>query len=285
MSLRGLYTNVMDMSLNHALLEIKEVYGHTVDIMSKAKGLSKFGENTAVGTAFETVAGFQSTVANETYVSTNIIDTVISSSASDTQTVTIEGHTIDTSGNLTFSVQTATLTGQTPVTLTTPIARANRIYIGASGTFNSPQAAAVGIIAVYDNTDGQSAGGVPTTAAATKILIPAAGVQSQKCATSISSVDYWILTDFEAHVGGAGGNAAYVDVRVETRDVANGGLWRPLGNDIVIVPGAASPPPFKPIPNLIVPPNHDVRVRAKSDSNSADVTAEVTGYLAHIISR
>ena len=283
MSVRGLMSSTMSAELSHAILEIKRAYGDTVDVASKAKSLHKFGENEAVGTSFETLARFQSTTVNETYVSTNIIDSVVSSSASDTQTVTIEGHTIDASGNLTFSVQTATLTGQTPVTLTTPLARANRMYIGASGTFDSPQAAAVGVISVYDDTDGQTSG-VPTTAAATKLLILAGDAQTQKCATSISSSDYFIVTDFMARCVGAAGHAAYVDVRIETRDVANGGLFRPLGGDIVLTVGAGAPPDIRPIPYLIVPKNHDVRMRAKCNSNSADITAEISGYLAQVIS-
>ena len=37
---------------------------------------------------------FQGTVVNETFVSTNLIDSVVSSNGADTQTVQIEGHTI-----------------------------------------------------------------------------------------------------------------------------------------------------------------------------------------------
>lgn len=270
-----------DFNVQMAEAEILDTYGDTVSVTAKKKSLHKFGSNETVGTSFETVAQFQGTTANETYVSTNIIDSVVSSSGSDTQTITIEGHTIDGSGNLTFVSQDATLTGQTEVTLTTPLARANRMFIAASGTFDSPQAVAVGVIAAYDNTAGITSG-VPNTAAATKCVIIAGDTQSQKCATSISSTDYLIVTDIEAHVGDGGGSAAYVLVRLEKRDVFNGGVWVPVGNDIVVVLDTTSPDSARPLPYLIVPKNHDVRVRAKTNANTADLHAEISGFLAAI---
>ena len=78
-------------------------YGDRVSVYEKGKAITKFGTNSTVGTTYETVAQLQSTESNETFVTTNIIDSIVSSSASDTtQTITIEGHTIDGSGNLTF---------------------------------------------------------------------------------------------------------------------------------------------------------------------------------------
>jgi hypothetical protein len=256
-------------------------YGDTVSVFKKGKNLNKFGTNSAVGTAFETVAQFQGTTADETFVSTNLIDSVVSSSTSDTtQTIRVEGHTIDVSGNLTFTVQDAILTGQTEVTLATPLARCTRMSVKASGTFNTTPAALVGIVAAYDNTDGISAG-VPSTAAATKCLIEAGETQSQKCATSVSSTDYWFITTVDAGVGVAGGNAARILIRVEFRDVANGGAWLPLGRDLTLdidQNGVQQ----QESPFLIVPKNHDVRVRAKTDSNTAAVFAELRGFLAKV---
>ena len=274
------YTEPAD--VKWAELSILGTYGDRVSAAEKAKCLHKFGANIAVGASFETIADFLSTEGNETFVSTNIIDSIVSSNAGDTQTITVEGHTIDVSGNLTFVVQNATLTGQTEVTLTTPLARCVRMYVANSGTFDSPQAALAGEVVVYDNTDGITAG-APNTAAAGKCLIKAGATQSEKCATSISSVDYWLLTTFDAHIGDAGGSAAYVTVRIEIRDVANGGVWRPLGNDIVLAVGSTSPPTVEFKPYLIVPKNHDIRARAKCDANSASVTAEISGYLAKVV--
>ena len=254
-------------------------YGDTVSVAAKKKNLNKFGTNSTVGTAFETVAQFQGTTANESFVSTNLIDAVISSSASDTMTLTIEGHTIDGSGNLTFVTQDVAVTGQTSATLTTPLARATRAFVKNSGTFNSPQAAAVGTIYIYDNTDGDTGSGVPTTAAATKLLIAPTFTQSEKCATSVSSTDYWFITDFEAGIGNASGAADRVTFQLQFRDVANGGVWRPIGRDITVTVGQNGVS-FKFSPLGIIPKNHDVRVQARANASTAEVFAEIQGVLA-----
>lgn len=258
---------------------IETTYGDKVSVEVKGKFLNKFGRNNSVATSYETVQEFQGSEINETFVSTNLIDAVISSSASDTQTITVEGHTIDASGNLTFVIQDVTLTGQTSAALGTPLARATRAYIKPSGTFNSPQAAAVGNIAIYDNTDGDNGSGVPTTAAATKMLITAGNVQSEKAATAVSKDDYWIIRYFSAAIDDAAGPTTFIRLRMETRDVANGGVWRPMGREFVI---------FKTVgsvreefdPPLIVAKNHDWRAVAKCDGGSSSVYAEAGGYLA-----
>lgn len=255
--------------------------GYRVSPVSKAKGLDKFGSNATVGTSFETVAQWQGTVANETFVSTNLIDAAVSSSASDTQTITIEGHTINGSGELTFVVQNVTLTGQTPVALSTPLARATRAFVANSGTFDTTPPAMVGVLSVYDDTDGATSG-VPNTDAAVKLTIQAGEAQSQKAATSISHTDVWILTYLSAAVGNAGGSATRITIRVERRDVVNGGAWRPVGRNIVIrADGSGRTILYDPC--RYIPRSHDVRVLAKSDSNTAAIEVELGGYLAEIL--
>lgn len=267
--------------ISQAEAVVLSTYSDTVSVSQKNKNLNKFGTNTTVGTSFETVAQFQGTTANETFVSTNIIDSIVSSDAGDTQTIKVEGHTIDASGNLTFVVQDATLNGQTEATLTTPLARCTRMYVANSGTFDSPQSAIAGTVSAYDNTDG-IASGVPSTAAATKCIIEAGFTQSEKCATAVSSTDYWFITDFEAGIGNSGGAADRVTFRIEIRDVANGGVWRPLGRDIVVVVGQNGVS-FKFDPLGIVPKNHDVRVVARSNASTAEVFAEIQGILAVVV--
>jgi hypothetical protein len=266
---------------------VRSTYGDRVSVLAKAKDLSKFGRtSTNVGTTFVTVSEFQDAVTDETFVATNIIDAIVSTAAADMgKTFTIEGHTIDGSGNLTFVVQNATLDGsdgRTEAALSTPLARANRIYLTASGTFNSPQAAPAGNIAVYDNTDGITAG-KPDTDAAVKLILLAGDTQSNKAATSISASDYWFVTYFDGFVSDAGGNANRVSFQLQTRDVFNGGAWRPLGGDIVVFVGSTGIPPTPLKPFLIVPKNHDVRVVAKADSNTAAVSAEFGGVLAAVL--
>ena len=273
------------MNVTQAEAVVLSTYGDTVSVERKAKNLSKFGINFTVGTTFETVGQFQGTTANETFTSTNSIDRVSSDNTSNNGLVVqIEGHTIDGSGNLTFVVQEATLgtPATTPVTLPTPLARASRMFPKASGTFNAPQGDVVGNVYVFDNTAATgTTAGVPDVAAATKLMLVDQN-QSQQCATSISSTDYWFITSIDAGIGSAGGNAARVLVRLETRDVANGGVWRPLGRDLNIdidQNGVQQ----EESPYLIVPKNHDIRVRALTDANTASVFAEIRGVLAKVI--
>lgn len=272
---------LMDNDIAQAERVIYSTYGDRVSVAEKAKNLNKFGSNRAVGNAYETIAEFQGTTANETFVTTNLIDSIVSDNSGDTsQTIVIEGHTIDGSGNLTFVVQEKVLTGTTEATLSTPLARASRAYVKNHGTFGSAPTALAGNVYIYDNTDGISSG-VPVTAAATKIMILAGETQSEKCQTAISSEDYYLISYFSAEIGNAGALANYITVRIEIRDIPNGGAWRPLGRDIVLLPGANGRLlTFSPY--LIVPKNHDVRVRAKTDTNSAEIHAELGGYLAII---
>ena len=267
-------------AIGQAEAVVLSTYGDTVSVADKGKNLNKFGTNATVGNSFETVAQFQGSVANETYASTNSVLAIVSSNAADTQTIVIEGHTVDGSGNLTFTTQEATLTGQTPVVLATPLARANRAYVRASGTFNTYPADLSGTVSVYDSTDGET-GGVPDTDSAVKLVIEAGFTQSEKCATSVSQSDYWFITSFAAGIGDAGGSASRVTFRIEARDVANGGAWLPKGRDIVVnVDQNAGIEYLDPL--IIIPKNHDVRVRAKTDSNTAEVFAEIRGVLAVI---
>jgi hypothetical protein len=289
-------TNTAGIAANLALIEeimagteiaqaervVLSTYGDTVSVEAKAKNLNKFGTNITVGTTYETVARMQGTVANETFVTTNLIDSIVSSNAGDTtQTITIEGQTIDVDGNLTFVVQDAVLNGQTEVTLTTPLARATRMTVKASGTFGTSPAALVGTVYVYDNTDGIVAG-VPVTAAATKVLLDIDTTQSNKCATATSSTDYWFITEYECGIGNAAGPANRVTFKLERRDIKNGGAWVPVGREITVAVGNNSGA-FLFQPLAIIPPNNDVRVVAKTDSSTCEVFAEVQGYLALIL--
>jgi hypothetical protein len=272
-------------AVQYAERVVETTFGDRVSAWNKGKRLNKFGRNRVVGTSYETVAEFQGATANETFVPTNLIDSISSSAAGDTGlTYTIEGHTIDGSGSLTFVIQDATTDGtdgRTEVALATPLARATRLYLKASGTFDSPQTAHSGTIYVYDNTDGIT-NGVPDTDAATKILLLPGEAQSEKGSTSISSNDYWFISHLSAGIGDAGGSAGLVTVRMETLDVANGGVWRPMGREIVLTVGDQNPPPFEFDPYLIVPKNHDWRIRAKTDTNTAEVFAEAGGFLASV---
>lgn len=274
----------VDADIRHAERVVLSSYGDTVSVADKAKSLNKFGRNRAVGTSWETVAELQGTNANENFVSTNLIDTVTSDDAADTSiTFVVEGHTIDGSGNLTFVSQEVTTNasdGRTEVSLTTPMARANRAYVKDSGTFDSPQDKPAGNVYFFDGTTA-STNGVPDSASATKLLIVADEGQTEKCATSISSADYWFISYFGAAIAGASPTATVVTVRMEQRSVSDGGVWRPFGRDISLKPDVNGIT-FEFSPFLIVRKNCDVRVRAICDTGTAEIYAEMGGYLAAV---
>lgn len=271
------------MDITQAQNVIMGTYGDTVSVATKKKNLNKFGRTVNADSGIKTTVGiFQGSVVNETHVSTNVIDSIVSSDAGDTtQDIAIEGHTIDGSGVLTFVSQTVSLNGQTEVTLGTPLARVSRAYVANSGVFDSPFAALAGNVSVYDNTDGITAG-VPNTAAATKIIIEAGKTQSEKCATSISGTDYWLLSSFHATIEESG-PAAAADFYVETRDIENGGVWRPLGVELSLDTAAMPSGAIEFRPFRIIPKNHDVRVYVVSDTNNTQVDAELEGYLAEVV--
>lgn len=273
------YLPTIDPRILQAERVVYSTYGDTVSVAEKAKNLNKFGRNRAIGTSWETVAEFQGTTGDETFVTTNLIDSIVSDDAGDTsQTIVIEGHTVDGSGNLTFVSQEKALTGTTEATLTTPLARATRAYVKRSGTFATTPTALDGNVYIYDNTDGISSG-VPVTAAATKLMILAGETQTEKAATATSSVDYWFIQYFSCAIGDAAGPTNFATVRMETRDVPNGGAWRPLGRDYTLWPDSVGiHREFDPV--LIVPKSHDWRVRAKADGGTTEIYAEAGGVLA-----
>lgn len=253
-----------DFGVSHALSQILNDYGVTAVV--KPKTLLKFGRTTNADDGVRTtVAAFQGAVVNETYATGNTIDRIISDSTSDGETVTVEGHTIS-GGEFTFVTQNVTLNGQTAVTLTTPLARANRAY-------NTDSTELVGNVYVYENVATTS--GVPNTAANTKLLIQAGDQQSQKAATTISKDDYWVIT--QVFSSAERSNSANVDMRLEVRE--SGGVFRPrfiwatrsTGQNAITI--NLNPP-------IIVRSNSDIRMVATSDAANTAVDGWMNGYLA-----
>lgn len=270
--------------IKHAIDVISDTYGDTVSVDAKKKGLNKFGARAGIGTTFGTIMSFQGSENRLTYPSTNLVDSIISTSSADTsKTYVVEGHTVDGSGNLTFVSQDVTTDasdGQTRAAITTPLRNVTRAYLKPSGTFDSPQTAHAGIISFYDNTNGDNGSGVPTTASAVSMRLEAGQVQSEKAATSISSLDCWLISAISIAIEDAAPSANYVVFRMVIRDVANGGVFRPLGRDYVAYPDVNQPGrvPFDPL--RIVPKNHNCEILARTDTGTADVFAEAEGYLA-----
>ena len=269
---------VSDFWIQHAIDEIKDSYDDTVLI--KPKPLNKFGRSIATNTAGDkvTVATFQDAVTNETFATDETIDQIVSTSGSDTGPIVVEGHTQDAGGNFTFVVQTVTLTGQTPADLGTDLIRCTRLY-RPKGTFASPTSDFVGNIACFDSAANSGfTGGKPDVDASVKCMITAGKNQSEKCATSLSSMDYWILTGVYAAVTRAGPQSAKADIDIEFREV--GGVWRPLGLEMSVDQESKGSEPLPLKPYRWIPKNSDVRMVFTASENNTVVQGHIDGVLA-----
>lgn len=257
---------VPDGRLVQAEREIEATYGDRVSIDRKAKSLIKFGRSAELGTTgLETV---WTVGGDETYVSSNSISYISSSSASDTQQITIEGHTVNADGEFTFVVQTATLDGQNAVALDTDVARVSRAY-------NSDSTELAGRVVVYENAT--VVGGIPTDETKIHIDIPLGFQQSFKAATTFSKDDYYLVTGFYGAVSAK--QAAAVDFYVEIRD--KGKVFLPKGCFTASSTGGAADINLDPA--ILVPKNADIRVRCETETNNAVVFGIFKGYLAKVL--
>lgn len=249
-----------------AINEIKEIYGDNVSIQDKKKSLIKYGENDSVGATSTTIMTLQGSATVEFYETSNLITHVASSSASDTNIkITIEGHTIS-GNNLTFVVQDATLNGQTKVALTTPLARATRAY-------NTNSVNLVGAVSIAEDVTFSS--GVPTVDSATHLIIPAGKNQTRKASTSVSSTDYWIITNFYCDILEKA--SAFAVVELQTRQI--GHVFREIAT---LSCSNNSRGVFNFSPYLVIPKNSDVRLQATASGASIDVSGGMMGYLASV---
>ena len=256
---------VPDGRLVQAEREIEATYGDRVSTDRKAKSLLKFGRSAELGTAgLETV---WTVGGNEVYVSDNSISFISSSSSSDTQQISVEGHTVDVNGNFTFVEQTVTLDGQDPVALDTDLARVSRAY-------NSGSTEISGRVVVYENTT--VSGGVPTDATKLHIDIPLGFQQSFKAATSFSSEDYYVMTGFYGAVSAK--QSAAVDFYIEVKK--SNGVF--LQRACFTASSSGGNSDISLDPAIIVPKNSDVCVRCETSDNNAVVFGIFKGYLAKV---
>lgn len=246
---------VPDYRIPYAINQIFQDDAVTVSVAEKGKSLIKFGQNSDVD------AGVQEMVWEaggfETYKTANDIDIVVSDNVGDTQSVVIEGHTISGT-DLTFVTQTLTLNGTTNVSLTTPLARANRMYNNSATDF-------AGMVTVEDN--GTSVHLSTGTNGSN---------QSLKCATATSQFDYWIVTGFMVSVNRA--NTAVVDFELQVR--LPGKVFRTQYACSAARDSGTYKIDFEQ--PIIIKPNSDIRVLATSSAANTAVQAAIHGYLAII---
>lgn len=248
----------------YALSIIENTYGDIVSVDDKKKSLFRFGRNVDVDTSAETLMPMLGAQTEETYSATNNIQ-YVASAAADTVVVTVEGHTI--SGNeLTFVSQNVTLTGTTPATLTTPLARITFAYNAGAVNLTGP---------VYFSSENNFSAGVPQVSSHSHLIIPSAHNNSEKGATSTSKRDYWIITSMSADV--LERNTSFASVELQVRTL--GGVFREIAS---IEASNTNEGILNFKPYLIVPKNSDVRLQATANTTDIDVAGDVQGYLAII---
>ena len=280
-------TPVSDFWLEHAIDTIAGNFGDRVSVLKKNKDLLKFGRSDQVNntTGGTSIMISPPSVKHERDLYANDIDKVSGTVAGDGSSVlTVEGHTYS-NGDLTFVVQDVTLAANpttTAATLSTPLARCTRAYLKPSGTAGSPPTDLTGAIYFYDDNGGAVtiSGGVPSDLTYVHMMIRAGQNNTEKAATTISSTDYWIITGAYANLISKQ-TGAYADVRMEIRDIKNGGSWRTLFDMTVSASGGDA---FRTgYPYIIIPKNHDVRFVGLGDSaTDRSVVAGMFGALATI---
>jgi hypothetical protein len=248
--------------------------GQNWSVYKKSKSLSKFGRRAGLGATASTVAALGGE-DHETLLATNGITTIVSSSAADTQSIKVEYHTLNAGADeLTFGVQTVTLTGQTPVPLPVPCARVSRAY-------NNDGTELVGDIYIYEGGTITVPANGPDDATEIHIQIVAGDQQSKKAATSISNTDVYFITGLTTSVvaGTPGSQVIDFDVEIKALD----GVWLPRLEWSAQI-GSLSTVHLDLDPVIIVPKNHDVRIVAVAASGTGvDVSATFRGYLAGLL--
>lgn len=256
---------VPDGRLVQAEREIYRQFGEFVSIHDKAKSLVKFGKSAALTTGslqtIWTVGG------NETYVSTNIIDSISSSAIADLEEIYIEGHTVTGTGRdqkFSFVAQTVSLNGRTRVALPVPLARVSMAY-------NNNGELLTGRVVVYENT--ALTNGIPTDVSKIHIDIPLGLQESFKGATTFSDKDYFICTGGFGSVSLKQSGAA--DFYLEIREA--GKVFRQVA---AISATSSSPWTIDLDPAVVIPKNCDVRIRVETSANGVVVFGSFKGYLA-----
>lgn len=273
--------------LNQAVRTAEEEDSVNISIEERKAFRRVFGRTSNadddVRTTIATFGSVATVNVNETLTSTNSIDSVASSDDGDTEVLTVEGHTIDTStGDFTFVTQDVTLTGNTPASLTTPLARIERAFV-KPGTFASPASDLAGDVYFYDDTAnvGGVTLGVPQTSAAVHLRIVAGQNQSEKCAMTTQSTDYFFINQVHVCVNRDAANTVTADFDLEFKE--KGGVWRPLGLELDVRTNAVQAFAIDFTPELIIRPNTDLRMIVISNTNDTVATGYMSGVFGKVL--
>ena len=220
--------------------------------------VEKFGENPDIGTGTdpEDIWSFGGIY---TFSTTDDIDRLSSSSASDTEDITIIG--LDT--NWTEVTQVITLTGQTPVALTTDLMRVSRMY-------NSNGTDLVGT--VYCFVNGATSSGVPDTDADVRAIISIGVGQTEMCIYTVPSGKTGYFYGGYVSLSRTGNNEAIFTSRVRTFD----GVFRVVSRIACIGTASSSWQYQYPIP-IPIPAKTDILLRCDEvDANGTGVSGGFT---------
>ncbi len=265
--------------LEYALRVINGTYGDEVSVLEKKKNLLKFGQNESVGTSEATIMELAGSETEETYVSTNAIDSLVCTDASFTGDIRIEGHYVDGDGNYVFSVQTVTANGQTRVALDQNLARCTRINTADETTFSTPASDKV-----YVFQNGATTNGIPDTASEVHCIMSANERSSKKASTTISWRDYAIVTNVYADVNKK--QSATVDIRLKIRENGSGQGRNPGGFRTNIVRSVSTTGSggfvYEPKPYIIIPKSSDVLLSATASTTGVSVSAGFGSVLASV---
>ena len=257
-------TRLEDPWMAHALDVIRKNYSTDASAVAKGKDLLKFGANKLVGTTAASLQIQPAGILHESYVSSNLINSIVSTDSGDTEVVGVEGHTSSDGLTFAFSTQDITLTGQTAVALTTPLARVTRVY-------NKAGTELAGTVSVTE-TDTYSSG-VPDTASKVHLQISAGEQNSDKAATTLSSTDYWIVTGFSGSVLEKTSVSAEVDLQVRCA----GEVFRVVAR---VSTSNAHNAVYNFLPYRVIQPNSDIRLVAVASGANTEVSGTIQGVLA-----
>lgn len=266
-----------DYWVRYAQEQVFADYGDRVSVRAKKKPLLKFGRTSDADNGSKvTLMTLPAGLYVETYPTTNAITTISSTDSGDTTTFTIEGHTVS-SGVLTFVTQTGTLQGTTQVSLTTPLARATRLYNTGTSDWTGP-------IYVYETDTNSGTAGVPDTDNKVHLMVAAGNNQSEKCATSLSSTDYLFITQVYASLEKGSASTVTADIELEHRVVSTSSkVFRPIGMEMTLRAGGSQQALIQFNPYVVIPANSDVRMVAVSNTNDTAISGHFNGVLASVV--
>jgi microcystin degradation protein MlrC len=188
----------------------------------------------------------------------NDIDTISSSNATDTQTIEIQGL------NALYNevTQTATLNGQSKVTLSTPLMRVFRMKnTGATNIAGD----------VYCYVDGTISGGVPTVANTIRAIIRSGNNQTLMALYTIPAGKTGYL--LQGTTGIVSKLAGYIDGKFSIRPF--GGVFQVKRTFGLSTTGTSQHSFEFPIP-LPIEEKSDIRVRVQSSANNMSCSATFT---------